>query len=75
MTDLNFGDIVETNFVYSKDSVDKRQYGQSQIKSNGNPAVYHPGDTVHLPFASGETSTIYAMGQAWSANQSGISPV
>lgn len=74
MSDLNFGDIVETNFIYSDRSIEKREYGQSQIKVNGNPAVYHPGDTVHLPFASGETSTIYAIGQAWLAAQSGVGP-
>jgi hypothetical protein len=74
MPDLNFGDIVETNYVYSQRAIDRREYGQSQIKANGNPAVYHAGDTVHLPFASGETSTIFAMGQAWLANQSGVGP-
>lgn len=74
MSNLNFGDIVETNFNYSNRSVEKREYGRSEIKANGNPAVYHPGDTVHLPFASGETSTIYAMGQAWLAAQSGVGP-
>ena len=74
MTDLNFGDIVESNFVYTERALDKREYGRSEIKLSGNPAIYHAGDTVHLPFASGETSTIFAMGQAWMANQSGVGP-
>ena len=74
MSELKFGDIVETNFVYSQKQLDNREFGQSRISFSGNPAIYHPGDTVNFPFESGETSTIYAMGQAWMAAQSGVGP-
>jgi hypothetical protein len=32
MSDLNFGDIVESNFVYTERALDKREYGRSEIK-------------------------------------------
>ena len=74
MDEPKFGDIVETNFRYSEKQLKKREFGQSQVSFSGNPAVYHPGDTVNLPYGSGETSTIYAIGLAWMAAQSGIGP-
>jgi hypothetical protein len=60
-----FGEVVATNVIYSQEQIDRRLYGDSDIKYNGIPTVYHAGDVVHLPYASGETSTIEAIGLAW----------
>lgn len=74
MTVPNFGDIVDTNFIYSQGQRTKRKFGDSDIQISGNPAVYHAGDVVHLPFTSGERSTIEAIGLAWEAFASGVLP-
>ena len=71
---MKFGDIVESNFHYSEKQIATRQFGQSKIEYSGFPAIYHPGDTVNLPYGSGETSSFDAMGLAWSAYQSGLGP-
>jgi hypothetical protein len=51
-----------------------RQYGFSPITASGIPTVYHAGDVVNLPYASGEISPMDAMGLAWGAFSSGIVP-
>lgn len=70
----NFGDVVATNFIYSQEQLDGRIYGDSEISYSGIPTVYHAGDVVHLPYESGETSTMEAIGLAWAAFASGIGP-
>lgn len=75
MTTPNFGDIVETTFTQSTEQIDTRKYGFSEIRVSGSiPAVYHAGDVVHLPYTSGETSTMEAIGLAWAAYVSGVGP-
>ena len=74
MSDPKFGDIVETNFVYSDEQREVRKFGESEVLVSGQPASYHAGDVVHLPYATGETSTIEAIGLAWGAFSSGILP-
>jgi hypothetical protein len=74
MTEPKFGDIVETSFIYSNQQRDKRKYGDSDVQVSGNPAVYHAGDVVNLPYVSGERSTIEAIGLAWGAFTSGVLP-
>lgn len=74
MTTPNFGDIVDTNFIYSQEQDDVRKYGFSEFQISGRPTIYHAGDVVHLPFASGELSTIEAVGLAWSGYVNGIPP-
>lgn len=70
----NFGDVVDTNMIYSQQQIDSRLYGKSTISYSGNPTVYHAGDVVHLPYQSGETSTMEAVGLAWAAFASGVTP-
>ena len=74
MSDPKFGDIIETNFVYSDEQREVRKFGESEVLVSGQPATYHAGDVVHLPYATGETSTIEAIGLAWGAFSSGILP-
>jgi hypothetical protein len=75
MTEPNFGDIVQTQYVQSPNQIDTRAFGFSDIRASGNiPSVYHAGDIVHLPYTSGEVSTIEAMGLAWAAYISGVPP-
>jgi hypothetical protein len=74
MSNPNFGDIIETNFVYSEDQRATRKYGDSVVQVSGQPATYHAGDVVHMPYTSSETSTIEAIGLAWGAFASGVSP-
>ena len=74
MSDPKFGDIVETNFVYSDEQREVRKFGESEVLVSGQPATYHAGDVVHLPYATGETSTIEAIGLAWGAFSSGVLP-
>ncbi len=69
-----FGDVVSTNFIYSQEQLDERIYGDSEIQYSGVPTVYHAGDVVHLPYQSGELSTMEALGLAWAAFASGIGP-
>jgi hypothetical protein len=66
-----FGDIVDGVFVLSEEQVKIRRYGKSNIKVSGTPTVYHAGDVVNLPYESGETSTIEAIGACWSAFATG----
>jgi len=70
----DFGDIVDGTFILSSGQVERRKYGFSPIKASGIPTVYHAGDTVNLPYGSGEISTIQAIGLAWSAFASGVGP-
>ena len=70
----NFGDVVDSNFIYSKEQIDGRIYGESKISYEGVPTIYHAGDVVYLPYQSGETSTMEAIGLAWAAYASGITP-
>ena len=74
MSNPNFGDIIETNFVYSEEQRATRKYGDSAIQISGQPATYHAGDVVHMPYQSSETSTIEAIGLAWAAFASGVTP-
>tara|TARA_Y100001938_G_C7973796_1_gene370722 strand:+ start:468 stop:698 length:231 start_codon:yes stop_codon:yes gene_type:complete len=74
MSDPKFGDVVDTNFIYSEEQRKVRKFGDSEVLVSGQPATYHPGDVVHLPYASGETSTIEAIGLAWGAFASGVLP-
>lgn len=69
-----FGDIVDGTFILSPEQIESRKYGFSDIKVSGIPTIYHAGDVVNLPYATGETSTIEAIGLAWSAFSSGIRP-
>lgn len=75
MTQPVFGDVVQSNFIYSIDQDDIRKYGFSDIQISGRPTIYHAGDVVHLPYASGEISTAEAVGLAWAAYASGVDPV
>jgi NADH dehydrogenase FAD-containing subunit len=70
----NFGDVVATNFIYSQEQIAGRIYGDSEIQYSGIPTVYHAGDVVHLPYQSGELSTMEAIGLAWAAFSSGVGP-
>ena len=70
----DFGEIVDGTFVLSPEQVETRKYGFSDIKVSGIPTIYHAGDVVNLPYTTGETSTIEAIGLAWSAFSSGIGP-
>lgn len=70
----NFGDIVDGTFVLSEEQVDVRKYGFSPIEASGTPVVYHVGDVVNLPYTSGEISSIEAIGLAWAAFSSGVTP-
>lgn len=70
----DFGDIIDGTFTLSPEQVEIRKYGKSPIKSEGVPTVYHAGDVVNLPFASGEISTMEAIGLAWGSFSSGVVP-
>ena len=74
MTNPKFGDVVDSNFIYSSEQRKKTKFGDSDIQVEGNPATYHAGDVVHLPYQAGETSTIEAIGLAWGAFASGVDP-
>jgi len=74
MSDPKFGDVVDSNFIYSSGQRDVRKFGDSDIQVSGNPATYHAGDVVHLPYTAGETSTIEAIGLAWSGFAAGVQP-
>ena len=74
MTNPKFGAVVDSNFIYSNEQRKKRKFGDSDIQVEGNPATYHAGDVVHLPYQAGETSTIEAIGLAWGAFASGVEP-
>jgi len=69
-----FGEIVDGNFILSAQQQAERKYGFSQIQFNGIPTVYHAADVVNLPYASGEISSIEAIGLAWAAFSSGVVP-
>lgn len=69
-----FGDVVDSNFIYSQSQIDERIYGDSAISYEGLPTVYHVGDVVHLPYQATETSTMEAIGLAWAAFASGVGP-
>ena len=71
---VEFGDVVETRYVTSEEQLKRSQFGFSPVSFSGNPIVYTPGDVVHLPYASGELSTLQAVGLAWGAVASGVGP-
>lgn len=70
----NFGEIVDGTFVLSEEQVAIRKYGFSPIEASGTPTVYHVGDVIHLPYGSGDVSSIEAIGLAWAAFSSGVTP-
>ena len=70
----DFGEIIDGTFFLSQEQIETRKYGFSPIKASGVPTVYHAGDVVNLPYASGEVSTMEAIGLAWGALASGITP-
>jgi len=76
MTIPNFGDIVETNFIYSTEQRAKKKISATvEVQVSGKPLLCnHAGDVVHLPYGSGERSTIEAIGLAWAAFASGVLP-
>ena len=71
---VEFGDVVETRYVTSEEQLKRSQLGFSPVSFSGSPIVYTPGDVVHLPYASGELSTLEAVGLAWGAFSSGVGP-
>jgi hypothetical protein len=72
MTD--FGEIVETRYILSEEQLNASKFGFSEVFYSGSPTVYSPGDVVNLPYTTGETSTINALGAAWAAYASGVGP-
>lgn len=70
----DFGDIIETKAVPQEGQLDTRKYGDSTVKYEGTPTAYHAGDLVHYPYSSGETSSMEAIGLAWSGYINGIAP-
>lgn len=74
MPEPSFGDVITTNQMLSQEQQDVRRYGNSPISHSGVPTLYHAGDVVHLPYETTETSTIEAVGLAWAAYASGITP-
>lgn len=70
----DFGEIIDSTYVRSVRQDRVRTAGLSPIEYQGNPAIYHAGDVVNLPYVSGEISSIEAVGLAWSAYASGITP-
>lgn len=70
----DFGEVVDSTYVRSARQDEVRKDGFSPIQFQGNPTVYHAGDVVNLPFVSGEVSSIEAVGLAWAAYASGITP-
>lgn len=69
-----FGEIVDATFALSTEQIEVRKYGLSEIQFSGIPTVYHVGDVINLPYASGEISSMQAVGLAWGAFASGITP-
>jgi hypothetical protein len=72
MTD--FGEIVETRYILSEEQLNASKFGFSEVFYSGSPTVYSPGDVVNLPYTTGETSTMNALGAAWAAYASGVGP-
>ena len=70
----DFGEVVETRYVLSEAQLEASKFGFSEVFYSGNPTVYSPGDVVNLPYATGETSSMNALGNAWAAYASGIGP-
>ena len=70
----DFGEVIETRYVLSEEQLKTSKFGFSEVYYSGSPTVYSPGDVVHLPYATGETSTINALGAAWAAYASGVGP-
>lgn len=70
----DFGEIIETRYVLSKEQLEASKFGFSPVYHSGSPTVYSPGDVVNLPYVSGETSSMTALGNAWAAYASGVGP-
>jgi hypothetical protein len=70
----DFGEVIETRYVLSEAQLNASKFGFSEVYYSGNPTVYSPGDVVHLPYTTGETSSLKALGNAWAAYASGIGP-
>ena len=69
-----FGEIIETRYILSEEQLNASKFGFSEVFYSGSPTVYSPGDVVNLPYTTGETSTINALGAAWAAYASGVGP-
>lgn len=72
--EIKFGDVVESNFITSSRQLQRRNTGFSPISYSGSPTVYRAGDVVNVPYEDTEISTIEAIGKAWEAYASGITP-
>lgn len=70
----DFGEVVETRYVLSAEQLAASKFGFSEVYYSGSPTLYSPGDVVNLPYETGETSTMQALGNAWAAYASGIGP-
>ncbi len=71
---ISFGDLADSSFRKSQEQERRRKDGKSPIYYKGNPTVYHAGDVVNLPYTPVELSTVEAVGLAWAAYASGITP-
>jgi hypothetical protein len=60
----DFGEIIETRYLLSEEQLNASKFGFSEVFYSGSPTVYSPGDVVNLPYASGETATMNALGAA-----------
>jgi hypothetical protein len=70
----DFGEVIETRYNLSEEQLATSKFGFSPVYHSGSPTVYSPGDVVNLPYVSGETSSIKALGNAWAAYASGVTP-
>jgi hypothetical protein len=70
----DFGEVIETRYILSEEQLKISKFGFSEVFYSGSPTVYSPGDVVNLPYTTGETSTMNALGNAWAAYASGIEP-
>jgi hypothetical protein len=70
----DFGEIIETRYILSEEQLNASKFGFSEVFYSGSPTVYSPGDVVNLPYTTGETSTMNALGAAWAAYASGVGP-
>lgn len=71
---IPFGDLVDSTFIKSEEQFRTRKDGKSPVYFQGNPTVFHVGDVINLPYNPVEISTAEAVGLAWAAYASGVSP-
>jgi len=69
-----FGDVVDATNPASPEQTERRLHGFSTISYEGSPTLYTAGDVVHIPYDNTEVSTMEAVGLAWAAYASGITP-